>query len=73
MTGQSIPESSSAFHGLRDREDEVGSVSTGTEDDPVNLAMRATLGEGGAEDEEIILWGRTSATVYECGGKLMSY
>lgn len=41
------------------------SVSTETEDDPVNLAMRATLTEGSSigdpqdiEEEEVIVWGR---------------
>ena len=43
---------------------ELASVSTETEDDPVNLAMRAALGESSvgedqdfSDDEEVILWG----------------
>jgi hypothetical protein len=42
------------------RDDELASVSTETDDDPVNLAMRATLAEdsvNGDADEEVILWG----------------
>ncbi|WVR03284.1 hypothetical protein IAU60_000275 [Kwoniella sp. DSM 27419] len=45
-------------------EGDIASVSTETEDDPVNLAMRATLGAGssidGDEDdvEEVIVWGQ---------------
>lgn len=51
-------------------ESEVASVSTETEDDPVNLAMRATMGEGSSiededdmfdeeleEEEEQLVWG----------------
>ncbi|KAL7422823.1 hypothetical protein Q5752_002119 [Cryptotrichosporon argae] len=45
--------------------DDLASVSTETEDDPVNLAMRATLGEGSsvgepvdANDDEVIVWNR---------------
>ena len=46
---------------------EIASVSTETEDDPVNMAMRATLGGSNVdeeehqpmdEDEEVIVWGR---------------
>ena len=50
----------------------MASISTETEDDPVNLAMRATLGEGSStgddeerraddvddDEEEVIIWGR---------------
>lgn len=52
-------------------EGDIASISTETEDDPVNLAMRATLGEGSSvgdddegradevdDEEEVILWGR---------------
>ena len=51
-------------------ESEVASVSTETEDDPVNLAMRATMGDGSSmededdmfseeleEEEEQLVWG----------------
>jgi hypothetical protein len=31
---------------------EVASVSTETEDDPVNMAMRATMGDGSSMDED---------------------
>ncbi|WVQ74034.1 hypothetical protein IAR50_003615 [Cryptococcus sp. DSM 104548] len=56
-------------------QDELGSISTNTEDDPVTLAMRASLGEHGEsehgdglgddledddDDEEVIVWGRGS-------------
>lgn len=51
--------------------DDIASVSTETEDDPVNLAMRATLGDGSSmgdedemngedvedEEEEQMVWG----------------
>lgn len=53
--------------------DDIASVSTETEDDPVNMAMRATLGGSSTEDEdedvdgdieddeeEVILWGKQS-------------
>nr|XP_031859899.1 uncharacterized protein CI109_004748 [Kwoniella shandongensis]KAA5526971.1 hypothetical protein CI109_004748 [Kwoniella shandongensis] len=47
---------------------DVASVSTQTEDDPVNMAMRATLGTGSSigdeeEEEEVILWGKGPAPV----------
>ncbi|TYJ58633.1 hypothetical protein B9479_000469 [Cryptococcus floricola] len=54
-------------------QDDLGSISTNTEDDPVTLAMRASLGEHGEselgegiddmedeDDEEVIVWGRGS-------------
>ena len=47
---------------------EIASVSTETEDDPVNMAMRATLGGSNVDEEEheqmeedeeeVIVWGR---------------
>lgn len=40
------------------RDEEIASVSTETEDDPVNLAMRATLGEGESIEDEVIIWDR---------------
>jgi hypothetical protein len=54
--------------------DDIASVSTETEDDPVNMAMRATLGgssteeeeeeeESEDEEEEVILWGNKSGSV----------
>ncbi|WRT63530.1 uncharacterized protein IL334_000435 [Kwoniella shivajii] len=48
----------------RDQESDIASVSTETEDDPVNLAMRATLASessvnGDEEAEEIIVWGKS--------------
>ncbi|ORY27370.1 hypothetical protein BCR39DRAFT_230143 [Naematelia encephala] len=50
---------------------DIASVSTETEDDPVNLAMRATLGGSSVDeeeevreevddDEEVIVWGRST-------------
>jgi hypothetical protein len=53
------------------------SVSTETEDDPVNLAMRATLTEGSSvgdeggdfdDEEEVILWGRSTPVVPDAKG-----
>lgn len=54
-----------------DEEHELASVSTETEDDPVNLAMRATMADGSSvdgeevreadddeDDEEQIVWQR---------------
>ncbi|KAL1409657.1 hypothetical protein Q8F55_003653 [Vanrija albida] len=52
------------------------SVSTETEDDPVELAMRATLTEGSSsvggddqqgydDDDEVIVWGRSTPVVHE--------
>jgi hypothetical protein len=52
-------------------DNDIASVSTETEDDPVNMAMRATLGDGSSmgdedemngddvedEDEEQMVWG----------------
>lgn len=53
------------YNAGREGQDDLASVSTETEDDPVNLAMRATLGEssvdgGSVKDdaEEIIVWNR---------------
>ena len=54
-----------------EKQDDLASVSTETEDDPVNLAMRATLAPSSVgdeelagramddeeEEEEIIVWG----------------
>jgi protein SMG7 len=58
--------SPSSFRTRRDADDgDIASVSTETEDDPVNLAMRATLGgsstdqeeQGRVDDEdEVIVW-----------------
>lgn len=64
------------------RDEDLASVSTETEEDPVNMAMRATLTDGSStdaeeghryeveddddEEEEIIVWGRKS--VWHLGG-----
>ena len=47
-----------------EQQDDLASVSTETEDDPVNMAMRATLGGSSVsedemqddDDEEVIVW-----------------
>ncbi|WVO13520.1 hypothetical protein L204_101141 [Cryptococcus depauperatus] len=55
-----------------EKEHDVSSVSTLTEDDPVNLAMRATLGtdsvnEEVEDEEEVIVWNRRKPEVLPIG------
>jgi hypothetical protein len=61
-----LPPTVSSSFGLRDGQDDLASVSTETEDDPVNMAMRATLGSSSVDEEEsqdgeeIIVWNARS-------------
>lgn len=53
-----------------EREHDLQSISTNTEDDPVNLAMRASLGvesvgEEDEDDEEVIVWSRGRENVVD--------
>lgn len=57
-----------------ERPDDLASVSTETEDDPVNMAMRATLAPSSVDDdeerdqddeEEVILWNGTRCVDWE--------
>lgn len=61
------PQTASHLITPREADDgDIASVSTETEDDPVNLAMRATLGGGSIDgeegthmdEEEVIVWGK---------------
>ncbi|OXC67931.1 hypothetical protein AYX13_03614 [Cryptococcus neoformans] len=54
-----------------EREHDLQSISTNTEDDPVNLAMRASLGvesvdeEDDEDEEEVIVWNRGRENVVD--------
>ncbi|WWC85691.1 uncharacterized protein L201_000557 [Kwoniella dendrophila CBS 6074] len=61
---QPVPLAPTAFEVPRERESDMASVSTETEDDPVNLAMRATLAsessvDGDEDNDEVIVWNKS--------------